>query len=271
MSINTKKLLGLLGNISEEASVVSSANLEYVEKFSQNELAAVSNYKDASGYNWPDPPNTYTGKNGNLPDSNMKYLGEIGMGKWKLRTDAANAFIRLVKDARKVGINPGFTGNKQAYRDYAGQYSLLDPSKWVASGKKNGYGIYRTVDNAIAARPGTSNHGEGIAIDIQNHAATKNDFPNSTKHRVQCWMKWFGGEYGWVWVGSMFKENWHFEYRPEAWEDRIMGFNDTVKNSKYGRYDWGFKSKSSGGKISGFCNIGRSGKVGNLDIKSLKP
>jgi len=260
----------------------SAENQNYVDKFSEDTLVAVRQYKDYKHREWPDPPNTYSGVNGNLPDDNLTYLGAIGMPHLKLRSDAAESFIRLVNDARKVGINPGFTGTLQAYRTYAGSYSLLDPTRWIKTGKiglpeNKDTARTRTKADASAAYPGTSNHGWGVAVDIQNNTSTAKDYPNSTKDRVQCWMKWFGGEYDWVWAGSMFKENWHFEYKPGTWVDQIMGFDDTVRESKYGRYDWGFNpdnGKSTGQKIKGLCLAGVHGGfnlVGNFNIQDKNP
>lgn len=276
MGINTKKLLSLNPSgapiVPFAGGNVSNENASYVEKFSTEQLNEVFKYKDKNGKSWPDPPNVYTGVNGNLPDTNMKYLSEIGLGGFKLRTDAANAFIRMVQDMRKVGLNPTLNGTKTAYRTYAGQYSLLDPTKWVKAGKSTGIGLYQTTSGATAARPGNSNHGLGIAVDI---ASSTGDATG--KNQVQCWMKWFGGEYGWVWAGSLFWENWHFEYMPEAWVDEVIGFEGTKKNVRYGRYDWGWKNSARGvskgnKKIKGYCSIGTGEKyIGKMDIKSLKP
>jgi LAS superfamily LD-carboxypeptidase LdcB len=69
---------------------------------------------------------------------------------------------------------------------------------------------YRSFDEQVAvkasrggwaAKPGTSNHGHGVAIDIPEPA--------------RSWLHRNGASYGWVnpaWAKSEKYEPWHFEY-----------------------------------------------------------
>jgi LAS superfamily LD-carboxypeptidase LdcB len=57
-----------------------------------------------------------------------------------------------------------------------------------------------------AARPGTSEHGNGIALDLGG--AFQN--ANSAQHR---WLQANGARFGWYWTGRAYGEPWHWEYR----------------------------------------------------------
>ncbi|WP_417234729.1 SH3 domain-containing protein [Arthrobacter sp.] len=71
--------------------------------------------------------------------------------------------------------------------------------------------LYRELGRMIAATPGTSNHGWGLAI----------DFPETRDYgfggRYHTWLKAHSKSYGWVHhkvyeKGSPYAEAWHFEY-----------------------------------------------------------
>ena len=68
----------------------------------------------------------------------------------------------------------------------------------------------------LAARPGTSNHGTGKALDIAN-AGGKNsnadgNFCKNASPQVYAWLQQHAPEYGFV--RTVKKECWHWEYRP---------------------------------------------------------
>ena len=84
--------------------------------------------------------------NGQLPASD---LAPIKGGR--LRKDCAAAWNALNVEARKQGVELRPTGSLSSYRDLAGQQQL-----WQ---------VYLNGGN-LAARPGTSNHGWGTAVDV---------------------------------------------------------------------------------------------------------
>lgn len=126
--------------------------------------------------------------NGNIPVSALCPLryapGQV------LRADAAAAFNQLTDAYRAARGAPICVTD--AYRNYATQVEL-----------------YRTKPS-LAAVPGTSNHGWGIAVDL---CGGIQDYGTS----AYTWMKANAPRFGWVhpaWAepGSSREEPWHWEY-----------------------------------------------------------
>jgi len=88
----------------------------------------------------------YTGENGRL-DPNT--LTVVAPGH-RLRADAASAYLQMVSSARASGIQWSIT---DSYRTYEVQVRLAQ--------EKGLYG-----EGGLAARPGTSRHGWGLAVDL---------------------------------------------------------------------------------------------------------
>lgn len=86
--------------------------------------------------------------NGRIPDS---MLAPIAGGR--LRKDAAKAWNAMNAESKaKYGIVLRPTGSMSSYRTYAQQVYL--------------YNLYLSGKGNLAARPGTSNHGAGLAVDL---------------------------------------------------------------------------------------------------------
>lgn len=133
------------------------------------------------------------GTNGNVPRSAMTALSwcadSAGNQQW-LRTDAAEAMVRLnAAFSAEFGENIAID---LSYRSYADQVAIRDAL------------------GSIAARPGTSNHGRGLAIDTWEWAAYSFGTPRYD------WLVANGPTYGWVSPsarsGGSNSEYWHFEY-----------------------------------------------------------
>jgi len=126
--------------------------------------------------------------NGTIPASALCPL--TGAPGQQLRADAARAYDRLSAAARSSrGAELCIT---DSYRDYAGQVDVFR--------RKPG----------LAAVPGTSNHGWGVAVDLCGGVQT---FGTS----AYAWMKANGPRFGWVhpsWAepGGSRPEAWHWEY-----------------------------------------------------------
>jgi zinc D-Ala-D-Ala carboxypeptidase len=118
--------------------------------------------------------------NGRLPDA---MLTPIGQGDHKLAKPAADAFTRLMNAARRDGVSIGVT---DSYRDYAGQVAVADK-----------VGLYG--QGGLGAVPGTSNHGWGLAVDLDLDA------------KAQGWMRDNGWRYGFF--EDVAGEPWHWTYR----------------------------------------------------------
>jgi len=118
--------------------------------------------------------------NGKIPLSDMVYVPQLGKPQGTpgayLRPDAAAAFVEMARAARQAGVNLDGSG----YRTYAAQVATYG----------NG--------GAPSASPGTSNHGWGIAIDMNMTAA------------ATAWLNAHAAQYGFAPIAS---EAWHFEYQ----------------------------------------------------------
>ncbi len=120
-----------------------------------------------------------TGRNGRLADGN---LAPIGIGSHRLAPAAADAFRRMRAAAASAGVEIGATG---AYRDYAGQVDLARRK-----------GLYS--NGGLAAVPGTSQHGWGLAIDVDVNADG------------QAWLRANASRFGFF--EDVPREPWHWEY-----------------------------------------------------------
>lgn len=59
----------------------------------------------------------------------------------------------------------------------------------------------------LAAKPGTSLHESGIAVDIGGPITNS----GSSQH---AWLRQNAAQFGWYWVGQRYGEPWHWEYHP---------------------------------------------------------
>jgi zinc D-Ala-D-Ala carboxypeptidase len=119
--------------------------------------------------------------NGRIPPDALVPLGE---GSHRLWAPAARAYRQLITAARAEGIEIGIT---DSYRDLAGQQRLAATK-----------GLYS--QGGLAATPGTSNHGWGLAVDLR------------LDDRAQSWMRDHAWRFGFV--EDVPREPWHWTYRP---------------------------------------------------------
>lgn len=124
--------------------------------------------------------------NGAIPLSALSKVGGV-----YLRSDAAAAMVAL-RDAyiSSLGISLEI---EEGYRDYATQVAL--------------YSAYLNGAGNLAAYPGTSNHGWGLAVDFK--------YPMDRQgNRAFDWMLKNSTGYGWWCAGQRFSqiEAWHWEY-----------------------------------------------------------
>lgn len=161
--------------------------------------------------------------NGNIPLSALTTLS------WapghRLRSDAAAGFESLNQAYRaRFGVNISIT---DSYRTLAAQQHL-----------------YETKGPGLAAKPGTSNHGWALAVDLGGGI-------NSFGTAQHVWMVANGPAYGWIhptWArqGGGREEPWHFEYdgnttpTPPTEEDMPLTDTDIAKI-------WGYKNAEING------------------------
>ena len=137
------------------------------------------------------------GSNGHMPASAMCLIGwgtdEIGSPQY-LRCDAAGALTRL-NDAFRAQFGESLAMDL-TYRSYEEQVAI------------------RAVFGGVAAEPGTSNHGLGLALDVQEWPDVYGfDTPR------YAWLVANGPTFGWsapasVRADAAYPEYWHFEYAP---------------------------------------------------------
>lgn len=121
--------------------------------------------------------------NGRVP---TQALSPIGDGGHRLAAPAAAAFVDLQAAARRDGVIIGVT---DSYRSYDAQVD-------VAQRK----GLYS--QGGLAAQPGTSQHGWGLAVDLD------------LDDRAQAWMRTNAARFGFV--EDTPREPWHWAFEPKA-------------------------------------------------------
>lgn len=118
--------------------------------------------------------------NGKIPSSALSEVGSTGHRLW---APAAESLEQLIGDAAKDGVTIGIT---DSYRSYESQVD-------VAARK----GLYS--QGGLAAVPGTSDHGWGMAVDLDLDST------------AQAWMRANGSRYGFA--EDTPREPWHWAYQ----------------------------------------------------------
>jgi hypothetical protein len=138
---------------------------------------------------------TYTGKpipwgpyaNGDVPQSAMAAVGGV-----YLQPDAAAQMVKL-RDAYQKRWNTELRIT-EGYRPMA-----LQISYWNA---------YQNGTGNLAAYPGTSNHGAGLAVDFSSPIT-------NSRSEQHLWLRTAALEFNWWWAGAGFSqvEPWHWEFK----------------------------------------------------------
>lgn len=121
--------------------------------------------------------------NGKIPASALAPVGNTGFRLW---APAASSLTQLIADAAKDGVKIGVN---QSYRSYDEQVDMARRK-----------GLYS--QGGLAAKPGTSEHGWGMAADLDLDA------------NAQSWMRQNAARYGFV--NNVPRESWHWAYKPNG-------------------------------------------------------
>jgi hypothetical protein len=121
--------------------------------------------------------------NGKIPANALRPVGNTGHKLW---APASAALESLIEAARRDGVKIGIT---DSYRPYAEQVDLARRK-----------GLYS--QGGLAAKPGTSDHGWGMAVDLDLDS------------RAQTWMRANAGRFGFV--EDTPREPWHWAFTPKA-------------------------------------------------------
>jgi D-alanyl-D-alanine carboxypeptidase len=120
--------------------------------------------------------------NGKIPRSALEQVGDTRHRLW---APAAESLTQMMADAKKDGVTIGIT---DSYRPYAEQVDLAKRK-----------GLYS--QGGLAAKPGTSEHGWGMAADLDLNG------------KAQSWMQQNAARYGFV--NNVSRESWHWAYKPK--------------------------------------------------------
>jgi LAS superfamily LD-carboxypeptidase LdcB len=121
--------------------------------------------------------------NGKIPASALERVGNTNHKLW---APAAQSLNQMINDAKKDGVHIGIT---DSYRPYSEQVDLVRRK-----------GLYS--QGGLAAKPGTSEHGWGMATDLDLNS------------KALSWMKQNGEKYGFEM--NVPRENWHWAYKPKS-------------------------------------------------------
>lgn len=147
-------------------------------------VASAGGARPAGGYgSMPVPSELQTYGNGRIPTDRLAPLA--GQSGHRLFAPAAAAWDSVVAAAAQDGFDLRIT---DSYRSYDQQVDLAERK-----------GLYK--NGGLAATPGKSNHGWGLAVDA-----------DLLDPQALAWMRENGPRFGWV--ESVPREPWHWEFRP---------------------------------------------------------
>jgi LAS superfamily LD-carboxypeptidase LdcB len=121
--------------------------------------------------------------NGRIPASALSKVGDTNHRLW---APAAESLTRMIADAKRDGVTIGIT---DSYRPYAEQVDLVRRK-----------GLYS--QGGLAAKPGTSEHGWGMAADLDLNS------------KALTWMRANAEKYGFD--ENVPRESWHWAYKPKT-------------------------------------------------------
>ncbi len=121
--------------------------------------------------------------NGKIPAGALAKVGDTGHKLW---APAAESLTKLIADAKRDGVSIGIT---DSYRSYDEQVDLARRK-----------GLYS--QGGLAAKPGTSEHGWGMAADLDLDG------------KALSWMRENASRYGFD--ENVPRESWHWAYKPKT-------------------------------------------------------
>lgn len=162
-----------------------------IQQGGSNELIQFEIGASASQFSVAQPAqyDTVYSTNNNNGRLSISELTPIGSGHY-LRFDAAQAYLRMVAAARADNISWTIT---DSYRDFDTQVRLAEEK-----------GLYS--QGGLAAAPGTSNHGWGLAVDLGG-GANRNGTPQNN------WLRANAARFGFTTIP---REPWHWQYNPSS-------------------------------------------------------
>lgn len=161
------------------------------------------------------PPAVRQSGNGTLPTSWLRSFDGTTRNDYKLFAPIAYAMQAMHIAAKVDGFDLATTGR---YRSYAQQETLflsryqIEPIKGRPTKQWNGNTWYQKPGTAMAATPGTSNHGWGCADDICE-CNTATGALVSIRDPALAWLRDNSGDFGFALDTRVEPWHWHW-YRP---------------------------------------------------------
>src|SRR4051812_5075316 len=185
--------------------------------------------------------------NGRLPKFALRPITRAANGQQAyLARHAAKAFNAMNAESEaRFGVTLRVASARVAYRPLKDQNFFWDQ--------------YLHHGGALAARPGTSNHGWGLAVDL----ATP---------QMRTIVDKIGGKYGWAkrWSDAP-SEWWHIKYRPGVWSGHSpFAAQPVLKRGSHGKAVKRLKKLMRAHSLQGFNNSGVFGKGTADAIKRLQ-
>ena len=162
-------------------------------------------YTDITTVENPDDPYVLVNKYYTLEkDFTPKDLINVG-GNQRMKKDAGEALIKMIEDIKSEGL---YLQPQSGYRDYELQTRLYNG--YVSSHGK-------TEADTFSARPGSSEHQTGLAIDVSKDGTLSKDFENTKEFE---WLDKNAHKYGFIlrypkdkiYMTGYDYEPWHYRY-----------------------------------------------------------
>jgi hypothetical protein len=177
-------------------------------------------------------------QNGKFGDSELAAIPGGRLAK----EAAANWLALRAEGGKKLGIWIAPLGDRSSYRTYEDQVHF--------------WNLYQSGRGNLAARPGTSNHGWGNAVDLAD--------PPSMRKVVDG----LGAPYGWHW-GEAPSENWHVTYRGGGKADPSKLSIDDHPSLKAGDQGDAVKKLQTWLHGNGFPDVKPDGDFGPMTEKAV--
>ena len=142
-----------------------------------------------------------------------KIPAEYSYGEVEARKECYNAYLKMAKAAKKDGISLIVTSG---YRTYARQEEIYMEMR-NSQGKR--------YADAYAARPGSSEHETGLALDVFTYSATTENFEKTETYK---WLNKNAHKYGFIRRYEEGKAD-ITGYSPESWHFRYLGVDTATK------------------------------------------
>jgi len=216
------ELKKIIGKFLKSASALSQLSLT-AQKVIENKLPDASNF--------PDPGNLESIPNHNVKNNDGKILDLVVVSGQPVWRPVALAYLAMAAEAKKAGITlainsgfrPAFGANVKAITSKGNTQTLTtqetlrrQKSRWVGRSSFQGSDedfVFKAGSSKYhpeTAPPGSSNHGSGIALDL--NVGGRNVFQQlNTANYV--WLCKNAHKFGFVRTTA--SEEWHWEYLPQ--------------------------------------------------------